>query len=84
MVVGEETDIHRQARTTHHNKNIMAMTEVVEEVECRPVQVVEEDRCRDHQQQIQLEEDTMQEEAGKVEDTPQTVVLLEEEDAPRR
>ena len=84
MVAGEETDIHRQIRTTHHNKNIMAMTEVVEEVECRPVQAVEEDQCRDHQQQIQLEEDMMQEGAGKVEDIPQMEGLLEEEDALRR
>lgn len=78
MVVEEGTDTHRQTKTTPHNKNIMAMTEEAEG-ECRPGEVVEADRCKDRQQPMELEADTIKEVVGKAEGILPMVVRLAEE-----
>jgi hypothetical protein len=73
MVAGEGTDTHRQIKTIRHSKIIMATTE--EEGECHPEEAVGEDRCKGHQQQMDLEEDTIKEVVDKAEDILRTVVL---------
>lgn len=78
MVAGEETDIHRQIKIIPHNKNIMGMTEEVEGA-CSLEEAVGEDRCKDHQQPMELGADTIKEAEGKAEAILQMVVLLVEE-----
>jgi hypothetical protein len=83
MVVGEGTDTRRRTKTIHHNKNIMAMTEEAEG-ECRLEEVVGADRCKDHQQQMELEVDTTKEAVGKAEGILPTEVLSAEEEDQHR
>jgi hypothetical protein len=74
MVAGEGTDTHRQIKIIRHSKNIMATTEGVEG-ECLPEEAVGEDRCKDRQQRMDLEEATIKEAVDKAEDILRTVVL---------